>query len=209
MKRLQELVPVLLSKPTPKVLVDLQGALLAFDGEVPVASRALEIAGRFHGYLSELQSKIAARDYSELASQLDIGAVGSVALENLVASEGKHFWQSLLLGGLGESLMVAASRQYVKGWEVETGLVHSQAAWYLAETLWHASAEMQSDPSPRPQGTGQDLAPEDRWQAIQTLLAPAYDPDVPAPDKAALLGRVFQMLLLIYLARLIGADAKN
>jgi hypothetical protein len=88
--------------------------------------------------------------------------------------------------------MVAASRQYVKGWEVETALVHSQAAWYLSEALWRASSEMQPD-----------LQPEKRWEAIQALLAPAHDPDVPAPEKALLLGRIFQLLLITYLARLV------
>jgi len=47
-----------------------------------------------------------------------------------------------------------------------------------------------------------DLPPEQRWQAIQGLLAPAYKADVPAPAKAVLLGRVFQMLLLTHLAHL-------
>jgi hypothetical protein len=45
-----------------------------------------------------------------------------------------------------------------------------------------------------------------RWQAIQALLAPARDPDVPAPDKGALLGCVFQMLLITYLARLLPGE---
>jgi len=127
-------------------------------------------------------------------SMLDIGAVGAVALENLVTSDPEDFWKGLVLGGIAEGLMVAASRQYVKGWEVETALVHSQAAWYLTEALWRASSEMQPD-----------LQPEQRWEAIQTLLAPAHDPDVPAPAKAVLLGRIFQVLLITYLARLVPA----
>jgi hypothetical protein len=47
-----------------------------------------------------------------------------------------------------------------------------------------------------------DLQPEQRWQAIQELLGPASDPDVPAPEKALLLGRIFQILLIIHLSRL-------
>jgi hypothetical protein len=50
-----------------------------------------------------------------------------------------------------------------------------------------------------------DLPSEERWQAIQSLLAPASEPDVPAADKAVLLGRVFQILLLTHLARLLPA----
>jgi hypothetical protein len=150
------------------------------------------VTGRFHAYLCELESKLSARDYSDLASRLDIGAVGVVALESVIASEKEKFWQRLLLGGIGESLMVVASRQYVRAWEIETGLVHKCAAWYLAEALWRTSSEMQPE-----------LPPDQRWQAIQSLLAPVHDADVPASAKAVLLGRVFQMLLLTYVARLL------
>jgi hypothetical protein len=198
MKSLQEAVRSILSEPTPEDLVALQGALLVSGREGRAVDRAMDIAGRFFAYLSDLQSKIAARDYSELASRLDIGAVGIVALENVVTGEKDTFWQRLFLGGLGESLMVGASRQYVKGWEVETGQVHRDAAWYLTEALWHASRDMQPA-----------LPPEERWHAIQTLLAPAYDPEVPAAAKALLLGRTFQVLLLTYLAAWITAETQN
>lgn len=194
MNSLEDTVRPILNQPTPAALVALQGALLASGRQGKALERALEIAGRFHAYLSELESKISARDYSELASRLDIGAVGAVALENILSAERENFWQGLLLGALAEGLMVAASRQYIKGWEVETGLVQTHAAWYLTEALWHTSVELQPD-----------LSPERRWQAIQSLLAPAYDSGVPAPDKAVLLGRVFQMLLLTHLAPLLPA----
>jgi hypothetical protein len=91
--------------------------------------------------------------------------------------------------------MVAASRQYVKGWSAETGLVHSRAAWILTEALWRTSVQMQPD-----------LPAAERWRAIQSLLAPAYADDVPAPDKALLLGRIFQILLLTHLFPLLHAQ---
>jgi hypothetical protein len=192
MKSLQDALLPVLASPTPAALVSLQGALLASGRQGKALEHALEVAGRFHAYLCELGSKLTARDYSDLASRLDIGAVGVVALESVIASQKEKFWQRLLLGGIGESLMVVASRQYVKAWEIETGLVHNCAAWYLAEALWRTSSEMQPD-----------LPPDQRWQAIQSLLAPVYDADVPASAKAVLLGRIFQTLLLTYVARLL------
>jgi hypothetical protein len=191
MKSLSEVVQPIMASPTPGALVALQGTLLAVDKEGKAVEQALEIAGQFHTYLSELQSKITAKQYNEMASRLDIGAVGTVALENIVATAKEEFWKRLLLGGLGETLMVAASRQYIRAWDAETTLVHTQAAWYLSEALWRASRQMQPD-----------LAPEKRWEAIQGLLAPAYASDVPASAKAVLLGRVFQLLLLTQMARL-------
>jgi len=195
MPSLQEAIGSILSQPAPGTLVMLQGTLLTSGQQGEGVDRALEIAGHFYAYLSELQSKISSQNYSELASRLDIGAVGAVAMENILTATQEEFWQRLVLGAVAEGLMVAASRQYVKGWEIETKLVHSQAAWYLAEALWNASTEMQPD-----------LEAGQRWQAIQALLAPAYDPEVPAPDKAVLLGRIFQILLITYLARLLPEE---
>lgn len=191
MKNLPDVLQPIMVSPTPGALVALQGALLASEVEGEAIESALEIAGQFHTYLSELQSKITAKQYNEMASRLDIGAVGTVALENIVATEKEQFWKRLLLGGLGEMLMVTASRQYIRAWDAETNLVHTQAAWYLSEALWRASRQTQPD-----------LAPEQRWEAIHGLLAPAYTAETPAPTKAILLGRVFQVLLLTYLARL-------
>jgi hypothetical protein len=189
---LQEALKPILTLPTPEALIGLQGALLALDEESEAKDQALEVTNHFFAYLSDLKSKITSRNYSEMASKLDIGAVGAVALESILTTDSEDRWKGLTLGGIAEVLMVAASRQYVKGWEVETALVHSQAAWYLSEALWRASSEMQPD-----------LQPEKRWEAIQALLAPAHDPDVPAPEKALLLGRIFQLLLITYLARLV------
>jgi hypothetical protein len=199
MKSLQEAMQPILSEPTPRALLDLQGALLAHGEDSPTRDRVLALAGVFYDYLSELESKLAARDYSELASHLDIGAVGAVALENLLYVGDEEFWKRLAVGGMAEGLMVAASRQYVKGWEVEAGLVYNQATWHLTEALWQLSTETQPD-----------LAHAQRWDAIQTLLAPVHDPEVPAADKALLVGRIYQILLLTYLARLLpqsGAES--
>jgi hypothetical protein len=193
MKSLQDATRSILTRPTPEALVALQGALLALEGHDEGVQQALEVAGHFYSYLRELQSKVTARDYSELASRLDIGAVGSVALENLVSGDGGELWKRLLLGGLSEGLMVAASRQYIRAWQVEAGLVHGAATWYLGEALWRTSQRMQPD-----------LPVQERGQAIESLLAPARDPDTPAPAKALLIGRIFQVLLLSYLDQLLS-----
>lgn len=192
MKSLQDAVASILTRPTPEVLVAIQGALLALEDQEEEASQALEVAGHFHAYLCELRCKVTARDYSELASRLDIGAVGAVALENLIAGDGQDLWKRLMLGAVGEGLMVAASRQYIKGWQAEARLVHCEAAWYLGGALWQTSQHMQPD-----------LSAGERWQAIERLLAPARDPDTPAPALAPLLGRIFQVLLLIHVTPLL------
>jgi hypothetical protein len=153
------------------------------------ARQALEVAREFHTYLSELEAKYSARDYSELASLLDIGAVGAVAVENLIEA-GESLTQRILLGGLSEMLMVAASRQYVKAWSREIQPVHMKAIWFLRAALWRVSVEG------RP-----DMRAEDRVALVDSLLSPALGGEEVEHIRPALLGRLFQVLLLIHLAQ--------
>lgn len=186
----QDLLERLLTEPTPADLVGLQTRLLAAESDpsrAAAARRALAVAGEFHTYLTELEAKSSARQYSELASLLDIGAVGGVALENLTEA-GESLLQRMLLGGLSESLMVLASRQYVKAWGREMRPVYLRAAWFLRGELWRLSV------AGRP-----DMAVEERAALVDGLLAPALD-DAADQVCVALLGRLFQVLLVIHLA---------
>ncbi len=179
-----------LTAPTPAALWELHGQLLAAGAEP--AGLALRTAEAFHHYLCEMQGKITARQYSQLASLLDIGAIGGVALQNLVGLErtevegqANDLLKKLLLGTAGESLMVLASRQYVKGWQSELNSTHCRAAWYLAEALWALSATLQPG-----------LPSEERNALIGRLLAPARDPKAANETRVVLLGRLFQLVLL-------------
>jgi hypothetical protein len=173
-----------LTNPTPDVLWRLQGDLLSegFPPDDPV----MTILDAFHNFLNELVASATAREYSHFASMLDMGAVGGVAIQNLLESKKSgDWWQRLLVGGLSESLMIYAARQYVKAWENEMSSDLNQAAWFLYRQYWQLSAEMQPD-----------LDPEKRRLLIDELLAPALNPEVSGTARAALLGRLFQLLLL-------------
>jgi hypothetical protein len=187
----QDLLARLLTKPTPADLLALQTRLLAAEADparTDAARRALDVAREFHAYLGELEAKFSAREYSELASMFDIGAVGVVALENLTEA-GEALLKRMLLGGLGEILMVLASRQYVKAWSREMRPIHMRAVWFLRGELWQLSV------TGRP-----DMSPEERAALVDELLAPALDEDAADEVHVALLGRLFQVLLVIHLA---------
>ena len=190
----QDLLGRLMTEPSPTDLLALQTRLLVAEStieRVDAARQALEVAREFHAYLSELEAKYSARDYSELASLLDIGAVGAVAVENLIEA-GESLTQRMFLGGLSEVLMVTASRQYVKAWSREIQPVHMKAIWFLRAALWRLSVkgrpEMQSD---------------ERIALVDGLLAPALGGEEADQIRPALLGRLFQVLLLIHLARVL------
>ena len=190
----QDLLGRLLTEPSPADLLALQTRLLVAEADperAAAAGRALAVAREFHAYLSELEAKIGARQYSELASLLDIGAVGAVALENLIEAS-ETLKQRLLLGGLSEVLMIAASRQYVRAWGREMKPVHMRAVWFLRAELWRLSI------AGRP-----DLGAEERVALVDGLLAPALDGDAADEVCLALLGRLFQILLIIELAQVL------
>lgn len=189
----QDLLGRLLVEPSTSDLLALQTRLLVAEGDpqrADAARRALEVSREFHTYLSELEAKFGARQYSELASMLDIGAVGAVALENL-AEAGESLRQRVLLGGLSEVLMVFASRQYVKAWGREMEPIHMRAVWFLRAELWRLSV------AGRP-----DIEVEERVTLVDELLAPALESNAPDEICLALLGRLFQVLLIIYLAQI-------
>jgi hypothetical protein len=151
----------------------------------------MDILDAFHHFLNELLASSTAREYSHFASILDIGAVGGVAIQNLLdRRESEGWWQRLLLGGLSESLMILAARQYVKAWENEMTADMEHAAWFIYRRYWQLSAEMQPE-----------LAPDERRRLVDELLAPIKDSEVNGTAKAVLIGRLFQILLIAKLVQ--------
>ena len=179
----------ILAQLTPEALWNLRIDLLALADRLPAdrqgeATWTLEIVRELCGYLAELRSKMTAREYSQFASRLDMGSVGTLAVQDLI-TEREHLLESLFLGGLSEGLMVLATLQYVKAWETETALVHNQAVWWLFEGLWRLSREF------RP-----DMPAAERQRLIDALLAPARSEETDPAVKVALLVRLFQALLI-------------
>ena len=179
-----------LTVPTPDALWALKRQLTM--SSLPERACLLTTTEAFHHYLCDLQCKLSSRQFSELASLLDIGAVGGVAMQNLTSGEAQNWFKRFLLGTTSESLMVLASRQYIKGWESELRAIHEKADWFITDALWELSADTQPD-----------IVPGERWEHIEKLLAPARNPDTPNMTKTVLLGRLFQALILGQMANLL------
>ena len=100
--------------------------------------------------------------------------------------------RQLVFTGVPALLEIGSAFQSVKAWEVETGLVHHGSAWQLYDELWEISSTLLPDLP----------APERRAQ-LDALLGPAVSDDTPAPAKAALLVRLYQVVLALRLAPLL------
>jgi hypothetical protein len=185
-----------LAAPTPASLWQLRGDIL--QAGVPLEAPLWSTLDQFFEFLNTLSAALSAREYSQLATMLDIGAVGGVALESIFDSnlDEADYWKRLLTGTLSESLMILASRQYVKAFQAETKTVYRAAAWHLQAELWRVSTRAQPE-----------LNLTERRQMIDELFAPVMDENVGEPLKALLIGRLFLVMLLIQLSLSLSHNA--
>ena len=168
----------------------MQSILLAWEGrtDAPLApaqvATALSVLGDFYCYLVGLESKLEAHAFAELASKMDMGAVGGVVAENMLGA-GEKLLERVLVGGLSEALMVLASRQYVKAFTRELTAFYQQVTWQLRAHFWRLSAAR------RP-----GLAPSERTVLIDALFAPVLHDKAPSNATPLVLACLFQLLLL-------------
>ena len=190
-----------LRAPSAASLGALQAALLACEERAPspegaaAVTEALALADEFHGYLSALEGRLEARRYAELASRMDIAAVGGVVLENL-RDAGERLTERLLVGGLSEGLMALASRQYVEAFRRELAALYRDTAWKLRARFWRLAA------SRRP-----GVDPAERAVLIDALLAPVCSERTEDAIRPVLIGLYFQVLLIATVGPVVTCQA--
>lgn len=181
---LPDSLAVVLKAPSCEALWRLRADLL----EIGVAeeSEVWSLVRDFHDYLDKLATTTSSRDFSHLASKLDISAISGVILER-VAERGEEADRALRLvsGLLSEGLMALATRQHVKAWSGELDAVHRCAAWHLYERVWRWTERLKPD-----------LPADTRRQLIDRLMFPIRSGEATGTHKAVVIGRLFQILLL-------------
>lgn len=183
----------LMREPTPAGLRLLRGDL--YESGVPADAPVRPVLDQAYRFFNQLLTTTSAKEYSQFASLLDIGAMGIVVLQNISdAQETDGFWGKLVSGALSEGLMIMASRQYVKAFEEELRAVYQTASWTLFHEMWQLSTLMQPD-----------LSPGERRLLLDQLLAPLHDQEMPGTAKALLIGRLYQLLLLVHLQPYLAA----
>jgi len=188
-----EALAAALSSPTAEALWQLRSELLA--GGAPADSRLWILLGEYHRFLDRIACATSSREYSDLASKLDIGSISGVVVERLLEPRSaRELAMALLTGALSEGLMVWATRQHVRAWEQGLQSVYRDAAWFLYEELWRWAEEQKPE-----------LPPGERQRLLDRLLQPALAPQTPGFSKALLLGRLFMLLLLSRLASVLAS----
>ncbi len=150
---------------------------------------ALESAADLQTLASELRGNAGSKRYSEIASLLDIGAIGLLAGQDYLAAERISLFR-LLMGGLSEALVYASSRQYVSGSnEVLAGLYRSHRVG-LDDDLWSLALELR----------GPDLSEtvaREILGGIDAFFAPIDAPGVTVETKVSFLVQVRTLVLVL------------
>ncbi len=192
---IENLLQRILSEPAPDDLWQLHPRLLALD--TPAAAPARELARMFYCYLSCVRSKLTSKQYSTLAAWLSAGSIGIIALQDVIEAapdDRPRLIGNLLAGGIAGSLELLSTHQHVKAWETEFTSVHEEAVWHLYAMLWQLSTETQPG-----------LPGEKRQALIDPLLAAVRNPQLDGMVRVAVVIRLFQVLMAIRLAPLLGA----
>ena len=177
-----------LTSPTAEDLRRLRADML--EAGVRAESRVWSVVSEYHGFLDEVATSSSSRDYSQLASLMDVSAISGVLVENILeTADAGEMGNRILTGLLTEGLMVLATRQHVKAWEGELTAVYRSAAWYLYGELWSWAEEQKPE-----------LDAGERRRLLDRLMEPVHDPKTRGLVKAVLLGRLFQLLLVSHLA---------
>lgn len=178
-----------LHTPNVEGLWELRGDL--FELGLPEQSRVWPVVENFHAFLEQVSQVATSREYSHLASLLDIGAIGGVVIEDLLHAEDARDLAERLLGAvISESLMVLATRQHVKAWDAEMASTFRSTAWFLYGQLWHLSSELKPG-----------LPVVNRREMIEKLLAPVRSAETGDLVRIVVIGRLFQLLLVGTIAR--------
>lgn len=165
-------------------------------GGEPVAAAvraALESTAALQSLGSEVRAFSASKSHANVASYFDLASVGILALENILTAERPSLFR-LLMSGLSEASMFAASRQYVAGSnEVLVGIYRTHRV-ALYDDLWDLALELRGPP---PSGA---VADEVR-SGIDGFLGKLDDPAVPVETKVAWL---YQVRILVVLLRCVA-----
>jgi len=183
-------------------------SLLELRGELQVAERwlerraeadrarsarvALDAVTRLYQFTAEVRGFAESRKAAETASMFDLGAVGVLALENILTAD-KVTLMRLLMSGLSEGLMFLASRQYVGGSNAVLTATYRSHAVAVRDGLWALAADFRS---------GDDIAAmREARAAIETLFAKLDDPGVAVGAKVTVIYQLYALVALVRCAR--------
>ena len=171
------------------------------EGVVAKVRSALRSAADLQTLASDVRAFSASKRHSETASLFDLVGVGILAVENVLTAERASLFR-LLMSGLSEAFVYAASRQYVAGSDqVLSGLYRSQRVT-LFDDLWELALEL------RGPGMSAETAHEVR-AGIDGFFERLDTPALPVETKVALLYQARVLVVILRCLTLLDALSRS
>ncbi len=173
-----------LSYPTTESLWQLRAELL--EAGVPPGGRVWAILGEYQHFLDRVRTSTESRQYSELASELDIASISGIVVERFLEPQGaRELALSVISGILSEGLMALATRQHVKAWKAGLASLCAGSAWFLYEEMWHWAQRKKPE-----------LNTAERRRLLDLLFTPVCSANRNDVGTFVLIGSLFQVLLV-------------
>ncbi len=173
-----------LSFPTTESLWQLRAELL--EAGVPPGGRVWAILGEYQRFLEQVRTSTESRQYSELASKLDIASISGIVVERFLEPQGaRELALSITSGILSEGLMALATRQHVKAWKAGLASLCAGSAWFLYEEMWQWAQRKKPE-----------LDAAERRRLLDLLFTPVCSSNRNDVGTFLLIGSLFQVLLV-------------
>ncbi|HLF06547.1 MAG TPA: hypothetical protein VI893_05145 [Thermoplasmata archaeon] len=197
----------LLQSPTSAKLLGIHGELrLALARSRQQASDpqllrgAVRLNERFQNFLVFLEAERTTKRHAEVASMMDLGSFGLLALQDISRKEERTI-PRLLLAGVTEGLAYLATREFVKAGQAGIDGLLSRNALALQEEFWSLLED--GDHNPTPQET------EKVREALVGLSAALADAKIDPGRRAALATALYAMLLRTRIETVLGPEKKR
>jgi hypothetical protein len=138
---------------------------------------------------------LGARNLSELATMFDIGAIGVLAVQDVVGGEASI--PKLVLGGLSEALIIMGSTQYIKGDRRMLEAAMDVHLMDLRDRFWALPGRF------RGRLSEEDV--EEVREGLEGFFAALRREDVPTEARIAIAHQLYRVLAQLELASLVKA----
>lgn len=172
----------MLNEPALEVIWETRIELLS--AGLPRNCRTWGILDRFYSFVAELRSRLTARQFSELLALMDTKSIWP-PMANSFSEAGPEteFAAHLFEDFMSEGLMSLGSISQARNWEIEMSPSFLSAGWKLYEEVWRLleTAKPEQEPSLR-------------RAILDQLLGPIWNHEASGVLRAALIGRLFQII---------------
>jgi hypothetical protein len=154
----------------------------------------LEISGSFYQFLSNIKGSVTATDFNKLARLLNTSGDVVEAIEEILTAEDVKFWE-ILASGLALVLDYAGSTAYISSALENAETVVKADSLIVYDRLWGLIHKYNQSATP--------VQLKEINLTMNTFFKHLSDKNINLTERITLVTRLYQLLCMIYMARII------